>query len=180
MHMAAETTLLEHHRTHVCMMMLLGLKRQVRLFKLHQGERSLSVDLKICGANLLSSITFLLLCPTASSQLVHVTFPDSEIASKFACKYTKTAAIVIEASAPAEQERTIKYAKAGSIALMVDKSNYMDDDKGCTIVLRVINIDFKCVENRFLDISVCNRATSANLIQVIDNCMKSMVFPGKM
>lgn len=49
-------------------------------------------------------------------------FPDSTIAAKFSCKRTKTAAIVTEALAPNEQECTIKYAKAGPIALMVDES----------------------------------------------------------
>lgn len=69
-------------------------------------------------------------------------FPDSDIASKFACRRTK-AAIITEALAPNERERTIKYAKAGPIALMVDESNKLDNDKGCAIVLRVINTDLK-------------------------------------
>ena len=99
---------------------------------------------------------------------------------KFSCKRTKTAAIVTEALAPNEQECTIKYAKAGPIAVMVDESNDIQNDKGCAIflrVLRVINTDMVCVQNRFLDMPVCNRATGANLFEVIDVCMKNNGIP---
>ena len=103
------------------------------------------------------------------SDLIPIMFPDSTIASKFSCKRTKTAAIVIEALAPNEQECTIKYA----IAVMVDESNDIQNDKGYAIVLTVINTDMLCVQNRFLDTPVCNRATGANLFEVNDVCMKN-------
>ena len=110
------------------------------------------------------------------SDLVPVMFPDSTIAAKFSCKRTKTAAIVTEALAPNEQECTKKYAKAGPIALMVDD---IHNDKGCAVLLRVINTYMQCVQNRFLDMPVCNRATGANLFEVIDVCIKIMAFRGK-
>ena len=34
-----------------------------------------------------------------------------------------------------------------------------------------------CVQNRFLDMPVCNRATGANLFEVIDVCMKNNGIP---
>ena len=60
---------------------------------------------------------------------------------------------------------------------MVDESNDIQNDKGCAIVLRVINTDMVCVQNRFLDMPVCNRATGANLFEVIDVCMKNNGIP---
>ena len=111
------------------------------------------------------------------SQLASVMFPDSAIASKFACKRTKTAAVITEALAPDEQKRTVQYAQSGPFALTIDESNDMCNEKGCAIVLRVINSDHKCVENRFIDMPVCNRATGANLFQVIDECLRKNEIP---
>ena len=42
---------------------------------------------------------------------------------------------------------------------MVDELNDIDNDKGCVIVLKVINTDMKSVQNRFLDMPVCSQAT---------------------
>ena len=130
--------------------------RQCRLFELHQGEKCTSIDLEVSKAEALWSkfvvehnLPFSV--SDCFSNLIPIIFPDSTIASKFSCKCTKTAAIVTEALAPNEQECTIKHAKAGPIAVMIDESNDIRNDKGCAIVLRVINTDMLCVQNRFLD-----------------------------
>ena len=156
--------------------------RQARLFELRQGGKCTSIDLEVAKAEALwckfvveHNLPFSV--SDCFSDLIPIMFPDSTIASKFSCKRTKTAAIVTEALAPNEQECTIKYAKAGPIAVMVDESNDIQNDKGCAIVLRVINTDMVCVQNRFLDMPVCNRATGANLFEVIDVCMKNNGIP---
>ena len=156
--------------------------RQARLFELRQGERCASMDLKVAKAEALWSkfvvehnLPFSV--SDCFSDLVQTMFPDSAIAAKFSCKRTKTAAVVTEALAPSEHECTIKYAKSGPIALMVDESNDIHNDKGCAVVLRVINTDLVCVQNRFLDMPVCNRGTGANLFEAIDNSMKKYGIP---
>ena len=156
--------------------------RQARLFELRQGEKHTSLELKVAKAEALWSkfivehnLPFSVL--DCFSQLAPVMFPDSVIASRFGCRRTKTAAIITEALAPEEHKRTVKYAQAGPIALMVDESNDIHNDKGCAIVLKVINTDMKCVQNRFLDMPVCNQATGANLFEVIDDRMKSNEIP---
>ena len=156
--------------------------RQARLFELRQGEKCASMDLKVAKAEALWSkfvvehnLPFSV--SDCFSDLVQTMFSDSAIAAKFSCKRTKTAAIVTEALAPNELECTVKYAKAGPIALMVDESNDIHNDKGCAIVLRLINTDLTCVQNRFLDMPVCNRATGANLFDVIDASMRKYGIP---
>ena len=156
--------------------------RQARLFELRQGEKCPSLELKVAKAEALwckfiveHNLPFAV--SDCFSQLAPVMFPDSKIASKFGCKRTKTAAIVTEALAPEEHKLTVKYAKAGPIALMVDESNDIHNDKGCAIVLKVINTDMGRVQNRFLGMPVCNRATGANLFEVIDEMMKNSGIP---
>ena len=72
-------------------------------------------------------------------ELVSIMFTDSSIASKFACRRTKTAAVVTEALAPDEIKKTVQYANEGPVTLMLDESNKRNNDKGCAILLRMVN-----------------------------------------
>ena len=106
------------------------------------------------------------------SSLVKNMFPDSKVADNFACRKTKTAAIITEALAPVEASKTIQFAQQGPCSLMVDESNKLDNDKACAIVLRVINTEIGRVQNNFLDLPVCNKATAENLFTEIDTCFE--------
>ena len=66
-------------------------------------------------------------------------FTDSSIASKFACRRTKAAAAVTEALAPDEIKKTVQYANEGPVTFMLDESNKRNNDKGCAILLRMVN-----------------------------------------
>ncbi|KAI0238969.1 hypothetical protein LSAT2_010280 [Lamellibrachia satsuma] len=95
----------------------------------------------------------------------------NSIASKFACRRTKTAAVVREALAPDEIKKTVQYANEGPVTLMLDESNKRNNDKGCAILLRIVNPVSGLVQNRFLDMSICNKAAGANLFAAVDESM---------
>ena len=61
-------------------------------------------------------------------------FPDSEIAKKFACGHSKTAAIIKEALAPHYLSKTLHMSKVFSV--MMDESNDKTDNS-CIILVRV-------------------------------------------
>ena len=106
------------------------------------------------------------------SDLARKMFPDSKIAEKFSCRRTKTAAVITEALAPMEAAKTTMLAQQGPCAIMVDESNKLDNDKTCAILLRVINPEMGKVQNRFLDMPICNKATGANLFAEINKAFE--------
>ncbi|KAI0211424.1 hypothetical protein LSAT2_003748, partial [Lamellibrachia satsuma] len=57
---------------------------------------------------------------------------------------------------------------------MLDESNKRNNDKGCAILLRMVNPESGLVQNRFLDMPICNKATGANLFAAVDESMHSV------
>ena len=111
------------------------------------------------------------------TEVVRKAFPDSQIAQRFQCKRTKTATIVSEVLAPKERHNTIKAAQAGPFSIMVDESNKRNDEKAMAILLRVINPDTGLVQNRFLDMPICNIPNAENLFTTLDRSMTKNNIP---
>ena len=75
-------------------------------------------------------------------------FPDSEIAKKFACGHSKTAAIIKEALAPHYLSKALQdMSKVFSV--MLDESNDKTD-KSCIILVRVFDSTVGDVRTRFI------------------------------
>ena len=111
------------------------------------------------------------------TELVKKPFPDSQIAQNFQCKRTKTTSIVSEVLAPIERQKTIKAAQEGPFSIMVDESNKRNDDKAMAVLLRVINPTTGLVQNRFLDMPVCNIPSAENLFKTIQSSMQKFEIP---
>ena len=58
------------------------------------------------------------------------------------------------------------------MTLMLDESNTWNNDKGCTILLRMVNPVSGMMQTRFLDMPICNKATGENLFIAVDEPMK--------
>ena len=85
-------------------------------------------------------------------------FPDSEIAKKFTCGHTKTAAIIKYTLAPHYHEKTI-HGKSNFFSVMMDESNDKTD-KSCIILVRVLDLEVGDIRTRFLDMPVVNIGTA--------------------
>ncbi len=90
-------------------------------------------------------------------------FPDSDIAKKFSCGHTKTAAIVKEALGPHYMART-HLDMSTFFSVMMDESNDRID-KSCIILVRVFNSKVGNVCTRFLDMPIVNIGTAQNLFE---------------
>lgn len=58
------------------------------------------------------------------------------------------------------------------MTLMLDRSNKQDNDKGCAVLLRLVNPVGGLVQNIFLDMPICNKTTSANVFATVDESMQ--------
>ena len=85
-----------------------------------------------------------------ATKLFHRMFPDSEIAKKFACGHTKTAAVIKEALAPHYLSKTVQE-MTSFYSVMMDESNDKTD-KSCIILVRVFDYSVGDIRTRFLDI----------------------------
>lgn len=92
-------------------------------------------------------------------------FPDSEIASKFACGQTKCAAIIKEALAPHYHAKIVQN-MSNPFSIMIDESNDKED-KSCIILVRVLDPLVGNVKTRFLDMPVVNIGTAANIFSAL-------------
>ena len=68
-----------------------------------------------------------------ATKIFHRMFPDSNIAKKFSCGHTKTAAIIKEALAPHYLQRTL-HDVSNFFAILMDESNDKTD-KSCIILV---------------------------------------------
>ncbi len=76
-------------------------------------------------------------------------FPDSEVAKKFACGRTKTAAVIKGALAPNLSEKMLaNLEKSNPFSIMMDESNDKTD-KSCIILIRLLDFDVGDVRTRF-------------------------------
>ena len=92
-------------------------------------------------------------------------FPDSEVAKKFSCGHTKTAAIIKEALAPHYLERTLSD-MSNFFSVMMDESNNKTD-KSCIILVRLLDKDVGEIHTRFLDMPIVNIGTAQNLFRAL-------------
>ena len=89
-----------------------------------------------------------------ASKLFAQMFPDSDIASKFACARTKCTAIVKEALAPHFHTKVLQN-MSNPYSIMIDESNDKED-KSCIILVKVLDAEVGNVKTRFLDMPVGN------------------------
>ena len=90
-------------------------------------------------------------------------FPDSEIAKKFSCGHTKTAAIIKRALAPHYMKKTLHV--MSSFYSMMDESNDKTE-KSCIVLVRVMD-SVGDIHTRFLDMPIVNVGTARNLVDAL-------------
>ena len=100
-----------------------------------------------------------------ATKLFRRMFPDSEIAKRFSCGHTKTAAIIKEALAPHYLQKTL-HDMSNSFSILIDESNDRTD-KSCIILVRVIDLNVEDIRTRFLDMPVVNVGTARNLFAAL-------------
>ena len=100
-----------------------------------------------------------------ATKLFHRMFSDSEIAKKFACGHTKTAAIIKHALAPHYHEKTV-HDMSNFFSVLMDESNDKTD-KSCIILVRVLDLEVGDIRTRFLDMPVVNIGTAQNLFAAL-------------
>ena len=84
-----------------------------------------------------------------ATKLLHRMFLDSEIAKRFSCGHTKTAAIIKEAFAPHYRDKTV-HDMSKTYSVMMDESNDKTD-KSCKILVRVLDPIVGDIRTTFLD-----------------------------
>ena len=99
-----------------------------------------------------------------ATKLFKVMFPDSNIAKKFACGHTKTAAVVSEAFAPHYKQPIISNLSMNPFSIQMDESND-STDKSCIILVRIFDNEVGNVRTRFLDMPVVNIGTAQNILK---------------
>ena len=100
-----------------------------------------------------------------ATKLLHRMFPDSEIAKRFSCGHTKTAAIIKEALAPHYLDKTV-HDMSTTYSVMMDESNDKTD-KSCIILVRVLDPIVGDIRTRFLDMPIVNIGTARNLFDAL-------------
>ena len=93
-----------------------------------------------------------------ATKLFHRMFPDSEIAKKFTCGHSKTAAIIKEALALHYLSKSL-HDMSKVYSIMMDESNDKNN-KSCIILVRVFDSRVGDVRTRFLDMPVVNIGTA--------------------
>ena len=105
------------------------------------------------------------------TQLCKVMFPDSDIASKFSSKRTKTTHMINGAIAPVFNKKVTSLCKKEKFSVMIDESNDNGDDKCLTILVRVLDRDIKKVTTRFLAMPICNIRTAQNIFSCLNKVL---------
>ncbi|XP_033105097.1 uncharacterized protein LOC117107512, partial [Anneissia japonica] len=100
-------------------------------------------------------------------------FPDSNIAKKYKCSYTKTAAIVEHALEPESSKAMFSCIKdqRQPFALMIDESNDILCDKECAMLVRFFSESSGKVCVGFLDMPVCNVGTGARIFECVNETL---------
>ena len=107
------------------------------------------------------------------SQLLKSMFPDSAIASDFACKRTKTKSIICDALDPYHKEVVISNLLKMPFSLLCDESN----DRGAsvkllTILVRSYESERGCIATRHLDTIGITDLTATGIFTAIQNVIK--------
>ena len=109
-----------------------------------------------------------------ATKLFHRMFPDSEIARKFSCGHTKTAAIVTNALAPHYLNKATQD-MSKFFSIMMDESNDKND-KSCIILVRVFDSNVGDVRTRFLDMPIVNIGSAQNLFDALQCALSNNGF----
>lgn len=109
-----------------------------------------------------------------ATKLFHKMFPDSEIAKKFACGRTKTAAIIKGALAPHHTETMLdNLKKSGPYSVMMDESNDKTN-KSCIILIKILDHEIGDVRTKFLDMPIVNIGNARNPFDALKSSLSSL------
>ena len=86
--------------------------------------------------------------------------------------FLQVSSIVTKALSPHAMETVVSAAQEGPVTIMVDESNKRSDDKACAILVRMFDPNTLRVENRFLDMPICNVPNAANLFSVVESSLQ--------
>ena len=106
------------------------------------------------------------------TQLCSKLFPDSKIASKFACKCTKCTQIIKRAIAPSLEDKVVQMCKKQPFSILCNESNDRGAEKCFAILVRVFDEISKKARTFFLDMPIVNIGTGENLFNVLDKCLR--------
>ncbi|XP_052072307.1 uncharacterized protein LOC127710472 [Mytilus californianus] len=109
------------------------------------------------------------------TKLCKVMFPDSKIATKFACGRTKATQIVKRSLAPALQQDVITNLRTQPFSLAIDESNDRNTDKCLAILVRYFTSD--SAKTRFLTMPICNIGISQNIFDQLQQTFANYTIP---
>ena len=111
------------------------------------------------------------------TKLCRKMFPDSKIAEHYACARTKTTAFVTHAMAPAADDAVSKACGSQPFSIMCDGGNDQFEKKYFGIMVRYWDETCGKVVTRFLDMPVCNIATSQLLFNALEEVLMKRAIP---
>lgn len=106
-----------------------------------------------------------------ATKLFHRMFPDSEVAKKFSCGHTKTAAIIKEALGPHYLKKALAD-MSNFFSILMDESNNKTN-KSSIILVRLLDTDEGDIHTRFLDMPIVNIGTAQNLFKALKESLSS-------
>ena len=86
--------------------------------------------------------------------------------------HTKVSAIVNEALGPHFKSNMLKRAQEGPVTIMMDESSKHSNNKACAILIQFLDDATMRVENRFLDMPICNIATAEKLFATLETSLE--------
>ena len=117
---------------------------------LAQAQKVLSAELMMSQSIAMHNLPFQ--AADHLTDIIPVMFPDSKIASAYACKHTKTKAIICDALDPYLKKPVVDLCKSVPFNLLCDESNELgDSEKLLTILLRAFEPHTSMVVTRHLD-----------------------------
>ena len=134
-------------------------------------DSSSSVEAEARWAMFVAKHNLAFLSSDHATKLFPKMFPDSEIAKQFACRRTKSTAIVKTALAPNFLDKVIS-SMSSPFSLMMDESNDKTD-KSCIILVKILDSTVGDIRTRFLDMPVVNVGTAANLFRALKSSLES-------
>ena len=104
-------------------------------------------------------------------------FTDSKIEEEYSCSRTMTTAIVTYTLAPAADEKVTKACQSRLFSISCDGGNDKLDKKYFAIMVRYWEAETGKSVTHFLDMPVCNIATSQALFNALDEVFKRRAIP---
>lgn len=98
------------------------------------------------------------------SKMVGKMFPDSKIAKVYSSGETETTMIVKGALAPSKDSVVTRMCQTGPFLLFFNGGGDQGvENKGFVILVRIFDETIQQIKTQFLDMPLCNEATSQNL-----------------